>query len=250
MVNYNTNVGNATGTLAVAHGGTGDTSLTAYALLAGGTTSTGAAQSLASAGTGGQLVTSQGAGALPVLAGPWWLANEPAGTLACRYPGCDIASSALAAFNLTGQVAVASIGLPKGMTVSNLSMLFGSTGASGATHFWMALLDSSLHVLAVSADGGAASQPQNTFKTVAVTIDGTNPYVVAAAGVYYVAASSSASTTAPTAAGVTAAGAAAGLSPVICGTAGTQAAPPAVAAQLNAGTVTFSTAMNFDAWVS
>ena len=56
-----------TGTLPVANGGTGVASATAYALLAGGTTSTGAFQSLASVGTTGQILTSNGAGALPTF---------------------------------------------------------------------------------------------------------------------------------------------------------------------------------------
>jgi len=53
-----------TGTLPVANGGTGIASATAYALLAGGTTSTGAFQSLGT-GTSGQVLTSGGASALP-----------------------------------------------------------------------------------------------------------------------------------------------------------------------------------------
>lgn len=51
--------------LPVASGGTGATSATAYAVLTGGTTSTGAVQSVASVGTSGQVLTSNGAGALP-----------------------------------------------------------------------------------------------------------------------------------------------------------------------------------------
>lgn len=55
------------GTLPVANGGSGRASHTAYALIAGGTTSTAAAQSLASVGTSGQVLTSNGAGALPTF---------------------------------------------------------------------------------------------------------------------------------------------------------------------------------------
>jgi len=55
----------AAGTLPVAAGGTGATSATAYAVQCGGTTSTGAHQSIASVGTSGQVLTSNGAGALP-----------------------------------------------------------------------------------------------------------------------------------------------------------------------------------------
>lgn len=54
-----------TGTLPVASGGTGATSATAYAVQCGGTTSTSAHQSVASLGSSGQVLTSQGAGALP-----------------------------------------------------------------------------------------------------------------------------------------------------------------------------------------
>lgn len=52
-------------TVAVSYGGTGLATMTAYAVLCGGTTSTGALQSLASVGTSGQVLTSNGAGALP-----------------------------------------------------------------------------------------------------------------------------------------------------------------------------------------
>lgn len=58
---------NLGGTLSVANGGTGDASLTAYAVLCGGTTSTGAVQSIASVGTSGQVLTSNGASALPTF---------------------------------------------------------------------------------------------------------------------------------------------------------------------------------------
>jgi hypothetical protein len=53
--------------LPVARGGTGATTQTAYAVLTGGTTATGAYQSIASVGTTGQVLTSNGAGALPTF---------------------------------------------------------------------------------------------------------------------------------------------------------------------------------------
>lgn len=49
----------------VPQGGTGDSSFTAYAVLAGGTTSTGALQQVSGLGSSGQVLTSNGAGALP-----------------------------------------------------------------------------------------------------------------------------------------------------------------------------------------
>lgn len=55
------------GTAVVSGGGTGVTSATPYAVLCGGTTSTSALQSIASVGTSGQVLTSNGAGALPTF---------------------------------------------------------------------------------------------------------------------------------------------------------------------------------------
>jgi hypothetical protein len=57
----------AFGTAVVAGGGTGVTSNTAYAVLCGGTTSTNPIQSIASVGTSGHILTSNGAGALPTF---------------------------------------------------------------------------------------------------------------------------------------------------------------------------------------
>lgn len=54
-------------TALVANGGSGRTSATEYAVICGGTTSTGAHQSIASVGTAGQVLTSNGAGALPTF---------------------------------------------------------------------------------------------------------------------------------------------------------------------------------------
>lgn len=51
----------------VDQGGTGRGTATAYAVLCGGTTATGAHQSIASVGTSGQVLTSNGAGALPTF---------------------------------------------------------------------------------------------------------------------------------------------------------------------------------------
>lgn len=56
-----------TGTLPVVAGGSGLSSATAYAVICGGTTATGNHQSVASVGTTGQVLTSNGAGALPTF---------------------------------------------------------------------------------------------------------------------------------------------------------------------------------------
>jgi hypothetical protein len=53
--------------LSVANGGTGVSSFTAYAVICGGTTGTGTLQSIASVGSSGNVLTSNGAGALPTF---------------------------------------------------------------------------------------------------------------------------------------------------------------------------------------
>lgn len=53
--------------LPVPSGGTGRATATAYAVICGGTTATGALQSIASVGTTGQVLTSNGVGALPTM---------------------------------------------------------------------------------------------------------------------------------------------------------------------------------------
>ena len=69
------NATNTSNPVTVAQGGTGDTSVTAYAVLCGGTTSTGAVQSVSGVGTSGQVLTSNGASALPT-----WQAASAAGS--------------------------------------------------------------------------------------------------------------------------------------------------------------------------
>ena len=64
------------GTLPVANGGTGDASFTTYSVITGGTTSTGALQSVSGVGTAGQILTSNGASALPT-----WQTASGSGTV-------------------------------------------------------------------------------------------------------------------------------------------------------------------------
>lgn len=61
------NATNTSNPISVPQGGTGDASLTAYSVLCGGTTSTSSIQPIASVGTAGQLLTSNGAAALPTF---------------------------------------------------------------------------------------------------------------------------------------------------------------------------------------
>jgi hypothetical protein len=171
--------------------------------------------------------------------------DELTGTLARTIPRWGIGSGGLTTFNTTGQVAVRVIPLPQGLLVSNIAVMIGNTGATTPTHYWAGLCDPLLNVLAVSADQLTAAQTANAPLKVAMGI----PYLVPQTGLYYVACSSSAST-APTGGGNTLITGPAPGPPILCGTAGTQATPPAVGSQLNSGTITAANASNIAIWIS
>lgn len=65
LISQGSSANPAFGTAVVAGGGTGATSFTAYSVICGGTTSTGSLQNVSGVGTSGQILTSNGAGALP-----------------------------------------------------------------------------------------------------------------------------------------------------------------------------------------
>ena len=67
FISQGSSADSAYGTAVVAGGGTGRATQTAYAVLCGGTTTTAAQQSVASVGTSGQVLTSNGAAALPTF---------------------------------------------------------------------------------------------------------------------------------------------------------------------------------------
>ncbi len=102
---------NCTG-LPVAGGGTGIATQTAYSVLVGGTTATGAMQSLASIGTLNQVLTSQGPSALPIWS-----------TLATPVTGPGSATDkAVAIYNGTG-----------GSTIQNSVVIITSGAVTGVT---------------------------------------------------------------------------------------------------------------------
>ena len=74
MISNGSSANPSFGTAVVAGGGTGNTTFTAYSVILAGTTATGAMQNVSGLGTSGQVLTSAGAGAVPV-----W-ANAPSGS--------------------------------------------------------------------------------------------------------------------------------------------------------------------------
>lgn len=127
--------------LSVSNGGTGDSSLTAYAVLAGGTTSTGAVQSVAGLGTSGQVLTSNGAGALPTfqaVSGSGTVNSGTAGDLAYYATSSNAVSDAGTASVTAGNITLAnqSSGLflkaSQAVSAAAVSELIENTSAAGS----------------------------------------------------------------------------------------------------------------------
>jgi hypothetical protein len=103
----------AYGTAVVAGGGTGDTSFTAYSVVCGGTTSTGALQNVSGVGTSGQVLTSNGAAALPT----WQAGGGGGGGITTIATPSGSATGSTVTFN----------------TVASSQLLSGGFSATGST---------------------------------------------------------------------------------------------------------------------
>lgn len=117
--------------VAVTDGGTGRSSHTAYAVIVGSATGTGAEQSIASVGTAGQVLTSNGAGALPTMQD-----NLPPTAFLGTITTTSGSSQSLSSLTLTGysflRLVLNNVG-PGGGTSSlsiNGVVIGGGTGAS------------------------------------------------------------------------------------------------------------------------
>lgn len=130
------------GTVPVTKGGTGVTSVTAYALLAGGTTSTGAVQSLVSVGTAGQILTSNGAGALPTFQ-----TAGAAGGVTSLTAGNSMSVSAS-----TGAVTVSYSGSFNSVGSYTLAAIQNTGGASSGSNYAAGSGTDQLRSVAVSND--------------------------------------------------------------------------------------------------
>ena len=125
-----------TGTLPVANGGTGVALATAYAVLCGGTTSTAALQSIASVGTSGQVLTSNGAGTLPTFQAATGGSPADGSVTAVK-----LATSAMGMSMINGQLVVSATAGALTVAIKTLAnadpsasnpvhVIFGATGGS------------------------------------------------------------------------------------------------------------------------
>jgi hypothetical protein len=115
--------------LVAADGGTGRSSHTAYAVICGGTTTTAAQQSIASVGTSGQVLTSNGAGALPTF--------QTAATVLRGYiDGLTLSNAADADHDITVAVGTAadSTGAKMLSLASAMTKRIDATWAAGTTN--------------------------------------------------------------------------------------------------------------------
>lgn len=117
-------------TLGVPSGGTGAASLTAYALLAGGTTGAGALQQVSGLGTSGQVLTSNGAAALPTwqAAGGGGGLSNPLGAGTLGAPGLQVGE---ATTGLVGQIGAHTLSV----SANAIEVARFETVASGVNYF-------------------------------------------------------------------------------------------------------------------
>lgn len=120
---------NTANPIAVASGGTGIASTTAYAVICGGTTSTGALQNVSGVGTSGQVLTSNGASALPT-----WQTSAASGSwnLITTLTASSSGSLAFTSSNVTGytQYAVVFVNIINASSSSVFNMDWSTNNGS------------------------------------------------------------------------------------------------------------------------
>lgn len=163
---------------------------------------------------------------------------QPTGSVAATVDRSSITSDSIAI--ATGTIQVAAVYLFKGQVINNVVWYSGGTAGATLNHQWAVLANSSLKVVAVTADHTSAAIAAHTAYTLALTA----AYTVPASGVYYIGLMvSNNAGTEPTASGLSAANAASNnLAPKLAGTSSTgQTTPPALGATLTAITATADT---------
>lgn len=146
--------------VSVANGGTGDATMAAYAVVCGGTTSTGALQQVSGLGTSGYVLTSNGAGALPT-----WQPGGGGGSGITALTGDVLASG-------TGSVAA----LFSGQTALITPGTLGSTQNNWSPTGWLSAGAQAANVIRFGASAyidltGLAAPSSGNVEGVIVTLE-------------------------------------------------------------------------------
>ena len=156
----------ASGPLAVTSGGTGGTAVTSYAVVTGGTSSSTALQTVSGVGSGGQVLTSQGAGALPQWAAVGTAASV-SGTVAILNGGTGQATAtaaynALSPMTTTGDMEYESANSVASRLAGNTSstknfLLSTGSGGTATAPAWGTIATADVPVLNQNTTGTASN---------------------------------------------------------------------------------------------
>lgn len=170
--------------------------------------------------------------------------EQPAGTKAATTTRGSVTNGTGTTLT-SGTLTVRAIGLPAGVTVSGATFYTGNTAFATLTHGWYALLDSSMKVVAVTADTTAMLTAANTVYPLSFAAAAVTSY----SGIYYLGLCVAATTMGNIASAPALITGIAGTSPALCGTSSTaQTTPPAVGTTMAA--VSSSGVFNFYGLVS
>lgn len=167
----------------------------------------------------------------------------PATVLATTLPRRLVAGAG--ASTVQGRIWMTSIYLPAGMTIGHINFYSGSTAASTPSHWWFGLWDSSLNMLALTADQltTAAAANSRFSLAIATTAQGTQPtFTTTYSGLHYVGFMMSGTTSCSLSGNSIFNGTPSNQTPIIQASSGTgQTTPPAFPAV--AGSLTFQPVM-------
>lgn len=154
------------GDLIVANGGTGKTSFTAYSVICAGTTSTGVFQNVSGVGTAGQVLTSNGASALPSWqSGASVLAITTVNHAASPYT--VLAADEFLAVNVSG--GVVTITLPNAPTTGRIIRIKDSNGLAATSNISITTVGGT-----VTIDGQTTYTMATNYQSLSVVFDGSN----------------------------------------------------------------------------
>jgi len=154
------------GTLNVGHGGTGNTTFTAYSVICAGTTATGTFQNVSGVGTAGQVLTSNGASALPT----WQDGGSVLAITSVAHgasPYTVLSTDQFLACQTSG--GVITIKLPNAPTTGRVIYIKDSNGAAATSNISVTTVGGT-----VTIDGQTTYTMATNYQSINVIFDGTN----------------------------------------------------------------------------